>query len=316
MNRYFLKIHPVDHFAGGFGHSRNESDWEGGEIILPPIGRVYPDAGQREPIPGIRDGDELWIWIHEGKGGRGLTAKAAAGAVKSREDGDRVVLKTVELVPSPFDYSGFPKKPENGHETGSRVLDYASIYRPSKGYLIEDADYQDFANVVERHGWNEPRTSQAAPQDIQIGHAEGWAREVLTHKDDLLAGLKDRRTTTLKPRPGQAQFRETLMERYQGRCAISKCAIPEALEAAHVMPHTGDPKWDHPDNGMMLRRDLHALFDAMLWSIDPKTSRVRVAEKLKTTSYRKLDGRDVDHRVAPELLEVHFRQFKKGGSHE
>lgn len=78
------------------------------------------------------------------------------------------------------------------------------------------------------------------------------------------------------------------------------------------MPHTGDTKLDHPDNGMLLRRDLHSLFDALLWSINPKNNRMRVADRLKTTTYGKLDGREVDHQVAPALLEVHFRQFKKG----
>jgi hypothetical protein len=85
--------------------------------------------------------------------------------------------------------------------------------------------------------------------------------------------------------------------------------VPEVLEAAHIIPHTGDPLWDSPDNGLLLRRDLHSLFDAMLWSINPKDNTTHMADRLKPTLYGKLHGRPVVHHAAPELLNVHFRQF-------
>lgn len=305
MNRYFLKVNGELHCPKGICRPVASSDWEGGEVLIPERGPIYAVDGSRPSAPEIHQGDELWIWTHEGEDfgrGWGLTAKAIAGPQRQLDDFIAIVLRNVQRLPRPF---GLRDLGEG--ETGSRLLNHARAHRHLQAYLIEDDDYADFRKVVDAK-------SRELPEEVRQSHAEGWEHEVLNHRDDLLEGLQGRKTSMQKARTGQAQFRDALMKRYKGRCVISKCAIPEALEAAHVMPHTGDPKWDHPDNGMLLRRDLHSLFDALLLSIDPKTSRVRVAERLKTTTYGKLDGREIDHLVAPALLEVHFRQFRKGGA--
>lgn len=303
--RYFLKVNGELHCPDGVCRPASSSDWEGGEVLLPASGPILAVAGSRPDAPEIQHGDELWIWTHEddqfGRGW-GLTAKATAGSQRLKGEFTAVTIEKVERLERPFGFRDLEEGP-----TGSRLLDHASAHRHHQIYLIDDDDYAEFIALVERK-------SSELPEEVRHSYAEGWEKEVLTHKDDLLEGLRTRRTTTQKPRSGQGQFRDALIARYKGRCPVSKCALPEALEAAHVMPHTGDPKWDHPDNGMLLRRDLHAMFDAMLWSIDPKSNRLRVAERLKTTSYRKLDGREIDHSVAPALLQVHFRQFKKGGA--
>ncbi|WP_294608299.1 HNH endonuclease signature motif containing protein [uncultured Roseovarius sp.] len=308
MNRFFLKIHGNDtHCPGGFGGSRNKSDWEGSTIILPKRGPVLARKEDNKTDQTLKAGDELWIWTHESSGGRGLTAKAIAGEVPDSEASKFVVLHNVEIAPRPFDYRGFPEAPVNGRVTGSRFLDYASTQRPSAVYLIEDVDYPDFLSVVQERGWAGNKIPAPSPH---------WEEEVQNHKDDLLAGLEDRKAAMLKARSGQGQFRRDLIKRYNGKCVVTKCAIREALEAAHVMPHTGDPKWDHADNGVLLRRDLHALFDDMLWSIDPASNTLRIADRLKTSGYRKLDGRQIDHQIAPALLFVHFEKFQNGGAND
>ncbi len=301
--RYFLKVNGELHCPKGICRPSNSSDWDGGEVLIPESGPIHAVGGSRPSAPEIQEGDELWIWTHEddefGRGW-GLTAKATAGPQRRQDDFIWITLWDVERLPRPFGLRDL-----GDGETGSRLLNHARAHRHHQAYLIEDDDYADFRKVVDAK-------SQELPEEVRQSYAQGWERLVLTHKDDLLAGLQDRKTSTQKARPGQAQFRDALMTRHKGCCVITKCAIPEALEAAHVMPHTGDPKWDHPDNGMLLRRDLHSLFDALLWSIDPRNNRMHVAERLKATTYGKLDGREVDHQVAPTLLEVHFRQFKKG----
>jgi hypothetical protein len=307
QNRYLLKVNGEVHCPNGICRPSASADWEGGEILMPLAGPALARKGARQTALAVQDGDEIWIWTHEDdKFGRGwgLTAKAIAGAQLKKSDGIAITLRNVERLPRPFGLRNLLPRSALG-VTGSRLLDHINDDRWFNAYLIEDEDYPDFAAVV-------AKMSNQLPHDVRVGHAKGWELEVLNHKDDLIAGLADRKTTTQKARPGQAKFRDALMKQYNGRCAVSKCAVPETLEAAHVMPHTGNPKWDHPDNGMMLRRDLHSLFDAMLWSIDPKSNRIRIAESLKTSSYRKLQGREIVHQVAQELLEVHFRQFNKG----
>ncbi len=68
-------------------------------------------------------------------------------------------------------------------------------------------------------------------------------------------------------RTGQSRFRNTVLEAYGRRCAISGEATEEILEAAHIQPYAGTQS-DHVQNGIALRTDLHRLFDAGLLTIN------------------------------------------------
>jgi hypothetical protein len=70
-------------------------------------------------------------------------------------------------------------------------------------------------------------------------------------------------------RPEQAKFREKLMIVYGRKCVITGCKIPEILQAAHIVPYAKNPK-NHIINGLLLRSDIHALFDRGLLEIERK----------------------------------------------
>lgn len=91
-------------------------------------------------------------------------------------------------------------------------------------------------------------------------------------------------------RRGQPRFRRYLMELYEGKCAISACNAPEALEAAHIIPHRRKAAY-RPQNGLLLRADLHTLFDLHLITIDPRSMKVRVNPILMGTDYREFAGK-------------------------
>jgi len=61
-------------------------------------------------------------------------------------------------------------------------------------------------------------------------------------------------------RQGQPAFRQALMEAYERRCAITGCTIDDVLEAAHISPYLGEHT-NHVTNGLLLRADMHTLFD-------------------------------------------------------
>lgn len=65
---------------------------------------------------------------------------------------------------------------------------------------------------------------------------------------------------TVELRTRQADFRKHIFEKYAGRCPISGCDEPSALEAAHLGAK-GGWRTNHTE-GILLRRDLHALMDA------------------------------------------------------
>lgn len=83
-------------------------------------------------------------------------------------------------------------------------------------------------------------------------------------------------------RRGQPKFRENLLRAYGGRCSISGHGPKEVLEAVHIAPHakTGI---NELDNGLLLRCDLHSLFDSHLLRIDPGGLSISIDSSLKET---------------------------------
>jgi predicted restriction endonuclease len=64
------------------------------------------------------------------------------------------------------------------------------------------------------------------------------------------------------------------------------------LEAAHIVPFLGKHT-NSPDNALLLRADLHTLFDRELLSIDPTTLTVKVSGELGGSMYAAFSGRRV-----------------------
>jgi predicted restriction endonuclease len=111
-------------------------------------------------------------------------------------------------------------------------------------------------------------------------------------------------------RRGRPQFRQQLLHHYDRRCAISGCTVVELLEACHIKRYMG-PRTNHPCNGILLRADLHTLFDLGLISIDTTEMSILVSAKLEGTEYESLRGQKirlpVNEKAAPSVaaLDAH-----------
>ncbi len=119
-------------------------------------------------------------------------------------------------------------------------------------------------------------------------------------------------------RRGQAEFRRSVMQIFGGRCLITGCDAAAVLEAAHISPYLGDHT-NNPTNGLLLRADLHTLFDLYLIAIDAKRQRVQIAPALQETCYAKLKDQVVKlpkpgpSRIALEKHRLEFlRRIKIG----
>ncbi len=110
-----------------------------------------------------------------------------------------------------------------------------------------------------------------------------------------------RRPASGQRRIGQSVFRRRLLERFGARCAISGPQPVECLDAAHVYRFAKEPHHD-PAGGLLLRRDLHALFDAGLIQITDKLI-VRVDPQIQSFSeIARFDGAPLDVDPADPLL--------------
>lgn len=99
-----------------------------------------------------------------------------------------------------------------------------------------------------------------------------------------------------KVRRGQVQFRNKLIQLYGGKCAITGNAIQEVLEACHVAFHA-ESGINHSGNGILLRSDIHTLFDEGLLDIDSSTMTVVVAPRLKQSDYWRHHGQQLPART-------------------
>ena len=72
----------------------------------------------------------------------------------------------------------------------------------------------------------------------------------------------------IHPRLGQGAFRVLVTDIYGRRCAVTQERTLPALEAAHIRPY-GDGGVHEAQNGLLLRRDIHSLFDTGYVTVTP-----------------------------------------------
>ncbi|MBL8693767.1 MAG: HNH endonuclease [Planctomycetes bacterium] len=80
-------------------------------------------------------------------------------------------------------------------------------------------------------------------------------------------------------REGQGTFRARLLGAYRGACAITGEHTEPVLDAAHIQPYLG-PRSNHVQNGIVLTKEFHTLFDMGLVAIT-SDYRVRVSSRIR-----------------------------------
>lgn len=126
---------------------------------------------------------------------------------------------------------------------------------------------------------------------------------------------REKMLAEIKRRLGQPKFRKSLLKAYNGRCAATGCTTAMVLEAAHIHPYRG-PETNDVRNGLLLRADIHTLFDLGLIAIDPD-NRLTIAKSLAESDYSALHGQaltmpsDPKCLPSPEALKFHLDSHAK-----
>lgn len=122
------------------------------------------------------------------------------------------------------------------------------------------------------------------------------------------------RVAEVTVREGQDVFREQLVQAYGGRCAITGTKGELGHEAAHIVCYDG-PMTNVISNGLLLRADIHRLFDNGFLAIHPDTLEVHTSQLLKHTDYKRLHGSVVrqpkrrQDRVDRAALRIRWTEF-------
>jgi hypothetical protein len=115
-----------------------------------------------------------------------------------------------------------------------------------------------------------------------------------------------RRSAVTKLRNGQGPFRKELLRRYGAVCAVTGPCPVEVLQAAHLRGFA-EYETHELDEGVLLRADVHLLFDNELLAVNPNTWRVVLAPSLGGyETYAGLTGAEFVKGPNPEVIRQHF----------
>jgi hypothetical protein len=185
---------------------------------------------------------------------------------------------------------------------GYQVLGLAFVEGYSKGYF-------ELVGPVSVGAVGELRAAEAMPASAAalIGFPIGEFDPNATQYDRLKVIAEVRR------RQGGARFRRALLQAYDARCAMTRYDAVPALEAAHIIPYRG-PQTNHVANGLLLRADMHDLFDLGLVAVDTGTMKLLLAADLAGTEYEAFAGRslwvprETEARPSADALDKHREQ--------
>jgi len=171
-------------------------------------------------------------------------------------------------------YKFLDERVEGGLENGAKIdkITWNEYYLPAQRIIDvkrlrldianESKDYE-FTFVVEDA--SEPAIEDNIPNDDDTRQA--YARRV---------------------RKGQSRFRKALQNLYGSRCAFTGTSEETVLEACHIISHaeTGD---NSLDNGLLLRSDIHVLFDEHLMTIANDGQHILVHKDVTAPEYARLN---------------------------
>jgi hypothetical protein len=296
MSEFLLRINGDTRCPGGINVPKNQNDWASGVFSAKLIKSAHSTRADGTKADAPKVGDRVYIWVIESGSktrGHGLTGIAQVDDISKTSESYLLATSGLELLKNPVSFDR-----AYAHAPSAKIITAVKAYRPERIWSLSNIDSEVLEDLIALSG---------GLQDTDQGDPIGEA--IVRNHDDIVAELPRRKQSWTKPRPGQADFRRQSLERHDGKCVFTGTGVEEALEAAHVIPHTGAAEFERPENNLLLRRDIHALFDLFLLSIDPDSGTILMSAKLDGSPYEDLRGKSVDHKLATSALEFHYKQF-------
>lgn len=168
---------------------------------------------------------------------------------------------------------------ERFRRSGPSVEDYSigcilleqPFFLPSRSWIPAPADWHP--NIVQGKGYD---LTTGVGREIWAA-LQGWLRDPVAPRvsDSPRYGPP----VEVLPRLGQGSFRVVVTDAYERRCAITGERTLPALDAAHIKPYSASGE-NRVSNGLLLRSDLHRLFDRGYLTVRPDL-RVAVSRRIR-----------------------------------
>lgn len=224
------------------------------------------------------------------------------------------ILVTATRYPISGAWEAFREK--NGVSSYHDLFTAINGYRVKNGSTPATADTPVGCIVLERPFFLPQRSWIPTPADYHLNLVQGkrfplesatghslfeWGSMQLALQQPSIAAESQvapmyGEPTLVRPRLGQGAFRLIVSDAYAKRCAVTGEKTLPVLEAAHIKPVASGGE-HRIDNGLLLRSDLHKLFDLGYATVTP-AGEFRVSPKLKETwmngrVYYDLDGSQI-----------------------
>ncbi|MGJ9414128.1 HNH endonuclease [Aeromicrobium sp. CF4.19] len=175
---------------------------------------------------------------------------------------------------------------------------------PKSQLSMRPLDWDAFSTAISQHGAHQAlkRVADRSPDLFFPSQADTSMEFSQGHSEALV-----------RVRRGQRKFRDQLLKTYGGRCAFTGEAPKRVLDAGHLYSYAQlGEHFEH--GGLLLRRDVHRLFDDGSLAVHPGTLKVDVGNDLETfPQYARLHDRPLavqvnDERV--EWLQKHWNEHR------
>lgn len=177
-------------------------------------------------------------------------------------------------------------------------------------YLIEINDLKSYFKIKvdnQRLQISDINKNNISPThyDISTITNELEKLEELYYNDEL------DKTTLSEQRNYQHILRNISLKIYKC-CVITKDANECILDCAHIKPvtlSTNEEKIDYY-NTLLLRSDIHNLFDNLLITINPDTLQIEISNKIKSLNYAQYNKQKIKvYEESKKYLEFHYKLF-------
>ncbi|ECF1700092.1 HNH endonuclease [Salmonella enterica subsp. enterica] len=212
---------------------------------------------------------------------------------------------------------------DNGHEFDAPRV----IFEPAIEFVaIYGNQFRELSNITMSQLITEtPRyNGQMSIQEVNLQWAIDLVNSLSSVVLDLEADEADEAVPALldedqrqvierqiKKRRGQKTFRDQLLKS-NPVCAVTGCMLVDILEAAHIDAYRNDSH-NHISNGLLLRSDIHTLYDLNHLAIDPDKKTLHFSKKALSEKYSEYEGLKigVKHELSKSALSKRWAFFIK-----
>jgi len=188
---------------------------------------------------------------------------------------------------------------QSRHDAGWVAMDGLMVGSELRGLCISPKSQQS----LRPFRWGDFRSALAAK-----GHSVDLDAP---HRRAAMDG--GHRSATVRVRVGQVEFRRRLIQQFGDKCAMCGPTPLQVLEACHLYSYA-DLGEHHDHGGLLMRRDIHRLFDNGDVAVDPTTQTIDVRGSMhQYEAYRTLHGQMIQVLLQPahrKWLQLHWDQHR------